>query len=167
MRPQNYFTKILEDNIKATIKPQYVDHIPKAVRGLVGKILQDKDERSAAEDFDCYAWIHKKLELSHVLDRDVAVLSGGELQRFAIAAVVVQSSDMYVQRSEWKRDKRQKREPRATHSLTRRSKRAKSGPKLASGGSKRAASDAFWCYPFTNRAFWQTSLAIACSAARK
>jgi len=121
MRPQNYFTKILEDNIKATIKPQYVDHIPKAVRGLVGKILQDKDERSAAEDFDCYAWIHKKLELSHVLDRDVAVLSGGELQRFAIAAVVVQSSDMYVQRSEWKRDKRQKREPRATHSLARRS----------------------------------------------
>lgn len=26
---QNYFTKILEDNIKAIIKPQYVDHIPK------------------------------------------------------------------------------------------------------------------------------------------
>ena len=26
---QNYFTKILEDNLKAIIKPQYVDHIPK------------------------------------------------------------------------------------------------------------------------------------------
>lgn len=27
--PQNYFTRILEDNLKAIIKPQYVDHIPK------------------------------------------------------------------------------------------------------------------------------------------
>lgn len=29
---QNYFTRLLEDDIKAIIKPQYVDHIPKAVR---------------------------------------------------------------------------------------------------------------------------------------
>ncbi len=29
---QNYFTRVLEDDIKAIIKPQYVDHIPKAVR---------------------------------------------------------------------------------------------------------------------------------------
>jgi ATP-binding cassette subfamily E protein 1 len=26
---QNYFTKILEDDLKAVIKPQYVDQIPK------------------------------------------------------------------------------------------------------------------------------------------
>ena len=29
---QNYFTRILEDDIKAITKPQYVDNIPKAVR---------------------------------------------------------------------------------------------------------------------------------------
>ena len=29
---QNYFQKILEDDLKAIIKPQYVDNIPKAVR---------------------------------------------------------------------------------------------------------------------------------------
>jgi len=29
---QNYFTRILEDDLHAIIKPQYVDHIPKAVR---------------------------------------------------------------------------------------------------------------------------------------
>ena len=29
---QNYFTKVLEDNLKALIKPQYVDQIPKALR---------------------------------------------------------------------------------------------------------------------------------------
>ncbi len=29
---QNFFTKILEDHLKAVIKPQYVDQIPKAVK---------------------------------------------------------------------------------------------------------------------------------------
>lgn len=43
---QNYFTKILEDNLKAIIKPQYVDQIPKAVKGNVSKIMEQKDERS-------------------------------------------------------------------------------------------------------------------------
>mmetsp|Transcript_25683 Transcript_25683/g.53069 ORF Transcript_25683/g.53069 Transcript_25683/m.53069 type:complete len:659 (-) Transcript_25683:334-2310(-) len=93
---QNYFTKILEDDIKATIKPQYVDHIPRAVKGLVGDILKQKDERSKAENWDCFEWATNMGELTHVLDRDVAVLSGGELQRFAIAAVAVQVSDVYM-----------------------------------------------------------------------
>ena len=43
---QNYFTRILEDDLKATMKPQYVDHIPRAVRGTVGEILKSKDEVS-------------------------------------------------------------------------------------------------------------------------
>lgn len=42
---QNYFTKILEDDIKALIKPQYVDQIPKAVKGTVGQLLKKKNER--------------------------------------------------------------------------------------------------------------------------
>jgi len=87
---QNYFTKILEDNLKAIIKPQYVDHIPKAVKGTVTKILDQKDERkikdSAVEDLD----------LTKVLDRDVNDLSGGELQRFAIAVVIVQEAEIYM-----------------------------------------------------------------------
>ena len=41
---QNYFTKILEDDLKAIIKPQYVDQIPKAVRGSVQQLLDKKDE---------------------------------------------------------------------------------------------------------------------------
>lgn len=34
---QNFLTRILEDNVKAIIKPQYVDNIPKAVQGNVGE----------------------------------------------------------------------------------------------------------------------------------
>lgn len=37
---QNYFSRILEDNLKTLIKPQYVDHIPKAVKGKVGDIVR-------------------------------------------------------------------------------------------------------------------------------
>lgn len=42
---QNYFTKILEDDLKALIKPQYVDQIPKAVKGTVQQLLDRKDEK--------------------------------------------------------------------------------------------------------------------------
>ncbi|KAL4618156.1 ATP-binding cassette sub-family E member 1 [Arapaima gigas] len=41
---QNYFTKVLEHDLKAIIKPQYVDQIPKTVKGSVGSILARKDE---------------------------------------------------------------------------------------------------------------------------
>jgi ATP-binding cassette subfamily E protein 1 len=31
----DYFTKVLEDNLKAVVKPQYVDQIPRAVKGPI------------------------------------------------------------------------------------------------------------------------------------
>jgi ATP-binding cassette subfamily E protein 1 len=91
---QNYLTRILEDNLKALIKPQYVDHVPKAVKGLVGTILDDKDggpDGGADKEY-----LVDILELTHVMDRDVAKLSGGELQRFAIGIVAVQDADIYM-----------------------------------------------------------------------
>jgi ATP-binding cassette subfamily E protein 1 len=87
---QNYFTKILEDNLKAIIKPQYVDHIPRAVKGTVEVILKGKDERKLKDQ------LADELELVKVMDRDVGDLSGGELQRFAIAVVCIQESDVYI-----------------------------------------------------------------------
>ena len=87
---QNYFTRILEDNLKAIIKPQYVDHIPKAVKGKVLDLMTSKNERNNME------WTMTELDLNHVKDRNVEVLSGGELQRFAIAVVVVQKADVYM-----------------------------------------------------------------------
>jgi ATP-binding cassette, sub-family E, member 1 len=41
---QNYFTKVLEDDLKTVIKPQYVDQIPKAVKGTVADMLKKKSE---------------------------------------------------------------------------------------------------------------------------
>lgn len=47
---QNYFTKILEDDLKALIKPQYVDQIPKAVKGTVRQLLEKKNEKDNVAD---------------------------------------------------------------------------------------------------------------------
>lgn len=87
---QNYFTRVLEDDIKAIIKPQYVDAIPRAIKGQVGEIVNRKDERDVADE------IINELQLGGVLDREISVLSGGELQRFALAIVAVQEADVYM-----------------------------------------------------------------------
>ena len=87
---QNYLTRILEDDIKALIKPQYVDHIPKAVKGQVMECLEKRDERGTID------YLVRELDLENVLDREVKALSGGELQRFAIAIVAVQDADCYM-----------------------------------------------------------------------
>jgi len=45
---------------------------------------------------DQFDFIVNNLELDHLLDREIEVLSGGELQRFAIAIVSVQQADVYM-----------------------------------------------------------------------
>ncbi|XP_023227384.1 ATP-binding cassette sub-family E member 1 [Centruroides sculpturatus] len=87
---QNYFTKILEDDLKAIIKPQYVDQIPKAVKGSVQQLLDKKDEMKN-QDIVC-----EKLDLKNVRGRNVEDLSGGELQRFACAMVCIQRADIFM-----------------------------------------------------------------------
>lgn len=37
-----------------------------------------------------------QLDLKYILNRDIKLLSGGELQRFAIAMIMVQESDIYM-----------------------------------------------------------------------
>lgn len=92
---QNFFTKVLEDDIKAIIKPQYVDNIPRAlarsaVKDVAG-ILKAKLERK-----DDWEYVAKTLELKPIMKRDVANLSGGELQRFALAMTCIQAANVYM-----------------------------------------------------------------------
>lgn len=92
---QNFFTKVLEDQIKAIIKPQYVDNIPRAlakspVKDVAG-ILKAKLARK-----DDWEYIHNTLELGVLMKRDIAQLSGGELQRFALAMTCVQEANVYM-----------------------------------------------------------------------
>ncbi|KAM0554095.1 hypothetical protein ACHAPJ_006893 [Fusarium lateritium] len=90
---QNYFTKLLEDDLKAVVKPQYVDQIPKAVRGPNKSVKYLIESRASLGNMEEIANV---LELNHIMDRDVNLLSGGELQRFAIGTVAVQKADVYM-----------------------------------------------------------------------
>lgn len=49
----DYFTKVLEDDLKAVVKPQYVDQIPKAVKGTertVEKLLKARSQQNNYEE---------------------------------------------------------------------------------------------------------------------
>lgn len=87
---QNYFTKVLEDNLKPLIKPQYVDHIPRAIKGKqsVRQMLESKLELDNLDD------VSANLDLGVIMEREVTQLSGGELQRFAIGMSCVQAADV-------------------------------------------------------------------------
>ena len=49
----DYFTKILEDDLKSVVKPQYVDQIPKAVKGpdkTVRALLEARSQMNNLEE---------------------------------------------------------------------------------------------------------------------
>jgi ATP-binding cassette subfamily E protein 1 len=79
-----YFT------IQAITKPQHVDNIPKTVLGNVGQVLDQYNERDMKES------LCADLELNQVIDRNVGDLSGGEVQRFAIAVVAIRNAEIYM-----------------------------------------------------------------------
>ncbi|XP_026154798.1 ATP-binding cassette sub-family E member 1-like [Mastacembelus armatus] len=83
---QNYFTKILEDDLRAIVKPQYVDQIPKTVK------VKDLNVAEVVLGICSRALGY----LSHLRERNVEDLSGGELQRFACAVVCIQRADIQM-----------------------------------------------------------------------
>jgi ATP-binding cassette subfamily E protein 1 len=87
---QDYFQKMGEGKVKVSHKPQYVDRIPKVISGSVGELLRKVDERGALKK------IAEQLELKQIWDRPLEVLSGGELQRVAVAATMCRDSDVYL-----------------------------------------------------------------------
>ena len=87
---QEYFQKMSENRIKVSHKPQYVDKIPKAVSGKVNELLEKVDERKVLVE------LTEELELKKIWDRPLEVLSGGELQRVAVAAALSREADVYL-----------------------------------------------------------------------
>jgi Predicted ATPase, RNase L inhibitor (RLI) homolog len=88
---QEYFQKISEGKLKVVHKPQYVDKIPKVVSGKVGEILERVNERGSVLNT-----VAEQLELKKVWNRNLEALSGGELQRMAIAAAICREADVYL-----------------------------------------------------------------------
>jgi len=87
---QTYFGKMSREELKVVHKPQYVDKIPRVTSGRVGQLLEKIDERGQLAE------VSKMLQLDVVWDRELDVLSGGELQRVALAAAICREADVYL-----------------------------------------------------------------------
>jgi len=85
----DYLQTVSRKTLKIATKPQYIDFIPKVFSGTVRTLLKTTDERSKLSD------ILPALKLDAILDHDISTLSGGELQRVAIAACLARDADLY------------------------------------------------------------------------
>ena len=85
----DYLKNIYEGTLRTASKPQYVDLIPRAYAGKVADLIDKADERGISRE------LFDQLELQDVKGREVRHLSGGELQRLAIAATIARDADFY------------------------------------------------------------------------
>ena len=87
---QGFFEKVEKGEIKVAYKPQQVDLIPKTTKGKVIDLLKKVDERNELKK------IANELQLNEILNNEISEISGGELQRVAIAATVLKSANLHI-----------------------------------------------------------------------
>ena len=87
---QDYLERLSQGDIRAVYKPQYVDSIPRVVKGKVKAALKKNDDAGNLDD------IAAGLDMENSLNKKIGELSGGELQRFAIAACLLKDADIYL-----------------------------------------------------------------------
>jgi ATP-binding cassette subfamily E protein 1 len=85
----DYLQTISQKKLKVAVKPQYIDYIPKVFTGTPAGLLKVTDERGKLAEYI------EALKLGQILDHDITTLSGGELQRVAIAACLAREADFY------------------------------------------------------------------------
>jgi len=87
---QVFFEKLARGEIKVSYKPQQVDLMQKTAKGKVSDLLKKVDETGKMDA------VVKALDLDNVLNNDLATVSGGEMQRIAIAATVLKKAQLYI-----------------------------------------------------------------------
>ena len=86
---QNFLEGIQENAITVARKPQYVDQIPKRFDGNTRELLAQTDERGVLDE------LIERLAIGPVMDQPIDSISGGELQRVALAATLARDADFY------------------------------------------------------------------------
>jgi ATP-binding cassette subfamily E protein 1 len=86
---QAYLSKLANNEIKAVVKPQYIEAARRILKGTVNELLKRVDERGVSGD------LIKALNLENILNRSISELSGGELQKFLIAVVLSKNANAY------------------------------------------------------------------------
>lgn len=87
---QHYFLNLQKEDFQVTYKPQNITALPRVVKGKVIDLLKQVNERDQLDI------IIEQLNLRKIQDRNLNVLSGGELQRVAIAAAILRDSDAFL-----------------------------------------------------------------------
>ncbi|MBI4210503.1 MAG: ribosome biogenesis/translation initiation ATPase RLI [Candidatus Diapherotrites archaeon] len=87
---QGYFSSLKEGSLRVSYKPQDITGIRNVFKGTAGDLIRKVSGEVGAER------VVSALGLEKVLGRDVSALSGGELQRLAIAAAVLKDADFYA-----------------------------------------------------------------------
>ena len=85
----DYLQTVAKKGLRIATKPQYIDSIPKVFTGSVGDLLRKTDERGKLDEFI------SALRLDSLVTHQIGTLSGGELQRVAIAACLAREADFY------------------------------------------------------------------------
>ena len=85
----DYLQTVAKKGLRLATKPQYIDSIPKVFTGSVGDLLKKTDERGKLDEFI------SALRLDSLVTHQIGTLSGGELQRVAIAACLAREADFY------------------------------------------------------------------------
>ena len=86
---KSHFEKIKDEQISASIKPQQVYNISQVFDGTGKELLEKYDERGISNQ------LIKELDLENSVGQNVKELSGGELQRLAVAVASVKDADFY------------------------------------------------------------------------
>ncbi len=86
---RDYLAMVAEEGVKIAVKPQYIDKLPKIFSGKARELLDRVDDRGELEHYA------ELLAIDHILDRTLGQLSGGELQRVAMAATLLKEADVY------------------------------------------------------------------------
>lgn len=84
-----HFEKIANNELKASIKPQQVYNLAKVFDGTAKELFEKYDERGKAKE------LIQQLGLQNSLENRLTDLSGGELQRIAVAVAASRESDFY------------------------------------------------------------------------
>ncbi|MGC1709276.1 MAG: ribosome biogenesis/translation initiation ATPase RLI, partial [Nitrosotalea sp.] len=84
-----HFEKIANNDLKASIKPQQVYNLTKVFDGTAKELLEKYDERNKVPE------LVQELGLQNALDTRISDLSGGELQRIAVAVTSSREADFY------------------------------------------------------------------------
>ena len=85
----DYLKRLSEGKLRTALKPQYVDKLSKTYSGRVRALLKKVDEGGRMDE------VVDALNMRSFLDHDVATLSGGELQKVAIAGTMLKDADVY------------------------------------------------------------------------